>query len=255
MTLAALPTVSDVPTATAAQMAEADRIASTDLGIPLEALMENAAHQVAVATRAFAGDIAGKHVVALAGAGNNGGDALAALRHLRGWGATVEAVVAAPRERLRPLAGLQHDILTRIGVRCVDSSAIGEGAAAEGLSAADVILDGLLGYSAKGAPRGAVATLIRLANGSRRPIVSVDLPSGLDPDSGVALGVAVRANVTVTLVLPKPGLIAEVARPFVGDLLLADIGMPGAAFPHLAIETSVLFRHGDLVRVALPARG
>jgi NAD(P)H-hydrate epimerase len=140
-------------------------------------------------------------------------------------------------------------------VRCADANAIGEDAVAEALSRADVIVDGLLGYSARGAPRGAVATLIRLANGSRRPIVSVDLPSGLDPDSGVALGVAVRANVTVTLALPKPGLIAATARPFVGELLLADIGIPGAAFPHLTFETIVFFRHGDLVRVALPARG
>ncbi len=255
MSVAALSTVTDVPTATAAQMAKADRIASTDLRIPLEALMENAAHQVAVATRAFAGDMAGKSVVALAGTGNNGGDALAALRHLRGWGAMVEAIVAAPRERLRPLAGLQHDILTRIGVRCVDASATAEDMLAEALSRADVILDGLLGYSGKGPPRGMVAALIGLANGSLRPIVAVDLPSGLDPDHGVALGVAIRASVTVTLALPKPGLVAEAARPFVGELLLADIGIPAAAFAHLTDETSVVFAQSDLVRIALPARG
>jgi NAD(P)H-hydrate epimerase len=255
MTLAAVPTAGDVPTATAAQMAEADRIASTVLGIPLEALMENAAHQVAAATRAFAGQIAGKRVLALAGTGNNGGDALGALRHLRGWGAAVEALVAGPRERLRPLAGLQHDVLTRIGVRCGDASATGEEELAATLSRADVLLDGLLGYSARGAPRGTTAMLIGLANRSRKPIIAVDLPSGLDPDTGVAPGDAIRATVTVTLALPKPGLVAAAARPYVGDLLLADIGIPDRAFPQLGTTMAAPFEQGDLVRIVLPARG
>ena len=86
MTLETLPIARNVPSVTAAQMAEADRVAA-EMGIPLEALMENAAHQIAWATRAFLGDVEGKLVVALVGSGNNGGDALGALRHLAGWGA------------------------------------------------------------------------------------------------------------------------------------------------------------------------
>src|SRR5258707_8530968 len=109
MTIEALPVARGVPSVSAAQMAGADR-AAMDLGVPLAALMENASHQIAAATRAFLGDIEGKLVAALVGNGNNGGDALGALRHLAGWGAQVDAYVAAP-DRLRPLARTQRDIL------------------------------------------------------------------------------------------------------------------------------------------------
>ena len=170
-------------------MAEADRIASEELGIPLESLMENASHQIAVAARLFLGGVAGKRIVAFAGTGNNGGDALGALRHLSGWGANVAVVLSSPAERLRPLARRQHDIL------------------------------------------------------------AVDLPSGLHPDTGDPLGVTIRAALTVTLALPKRGLIATRSHALVGDLLLADIGIPPQVFDRLALETRGLFESGDLVRI------
>jgi NAD(P)H-hydrate epimerase len=233
-----LPALRDVPSATAAQMAEADRIASEELGIPLELLMENASHQIAVAARLFLGGVAGKKIVAFAGSGNNGGDALGALRHLRGWGADIGAVLSGPAERLRPLARAQHDILMKLGVRL--------DAAAEN---ADLLIDGLLGYSVAGPPRDALSEAIRAANVSRLPILAVDLPSGMHPDTGEPLGVTIRAALTVTLALPKRGLMATQSRALVGDLLLADIGIPPQAFDRLGIETGGLFESGDLVRI------
>jgi hydroxyethylthiazole kinase-like uncharacterized protein yjeF len=233
-----LPTLRGAPSATAAQMAEADRIASDELGVPLELLMENASRQIAVAARLFLGGVVGKKIVALAGSGNNGGDALGALRHLQGWGATVSAVLSGPAERLRPLARRQHDILAKLGVHL--------GAAAED---ADLLIDGLLGYSVTGPPREAVADLIRAANASRVPILAADLPSGLHPDTGEPLGVTIRAALTVTLALPKRGLVATRSRALIGELLLADIGIPPHAFDRLAIETRGLFEQGDLVRI------
>jgi len=233
-----LPAVRDVPSATAAQMAEVDQIASEELGIPLESLMENAARQIAVAARLFLGGVARKRIVAFAGSGNNGGDALGALRHLSGWGANVGVVLSGPAERLRPLARRQYDILAKSGVK--HDAAAGD---------ADLLIDGLLGYSASGPPRDAVADLIRAANASRFPILAVDLPSGLHPDTGEPLGVTIRAALTVTLALPKRGLIATRSHALVGDLLLADIGIPPQAFDRLTIETRGLFESGDLVRI------
>ena len=233
-----LPTLRDVPSATAAQMAEADRIASEELRIPVDLLMENASHQIAVAARTFLGGVANKRIVAFVGSGNNGGDALGALRHLSGWGANVGAVLSGPAERLRPLARRQHDILAKLGVP--------PDAAVED---ADLVIDGLLGYSVTGPPRDAVADLIRAANASRLPILAVDIPSGLHPDTGEPLGVTIRAALTVTLALPKRGLVATRSRALVGELLLADIGIPPQAFDHLTIETRGLFERGDLVRI------
>lgn len=238
MTVDDLPSLREVPSATAAQMAEVDRVASDDLGISLEVLMENASHRTATAARVFLGGVTGKRIVALAGSGNNGGDALGALRHLIGWGADVRAVLSGPIDRLRPLARKQHDILAALGV--VDESTIDH---------ADLLIDGLLGYSASGAPRDAVAELIRAANASRVPILAVDLPSGLHPDSGEPLGVTIRAALTVTLALPKRGLLITRSAALVGELLLADIGIPPQAFDRIGIETRGLFESGDLVRI------
>jgi hydroxyethylthiazole kinase-like uncharacterized protein yjeF len=218
-------------------MADADRIASAELGIPLELLMENASRQIAVAARVFLGGVAGKKIVALAGSGNNGGDALGALRHLSGWGATVSARLSGAAERLRPLARQQHDILAKLGVPL------------DAAMDADLVIDGLLGYSVAGPPRDAVSELIRAANGSRLPILAVDLPSGMHPDTGEPLGVTIRAALTVTLALPKRGLMTTRSRALVGELLLADIGIPPHAFDRLGIETRGLFEGGDLVRI------
>lgn len=219
-------------------MAEADRIASEELGIPLELLMENASHQIAVAARIFLGGVAGKTIIALAGSGNNGGDALGAVRHLSGWGASVGAQLSGPADGLRPLARRQHDILARCGVPF--DAVAGD---------ADLLIDGLLGYSVAGPPRAAVADLIRAANGSGVPILSIDLPSGMHPDTGEPLGITIRAALTVTLALPKRGLMTTHSRALVGELLLADIGIPPQAFDRLGIDTRGLFDGGDLVRI------
>lgn len=239
-----LPAVSDVPAVTAAQMAEVDRAAVEELGISTLMLMENAARLVALACRAVLGGLEGRRVVCLAGSGNNGGDALAAARRLHGWGADVRCVLAAGRERLHgDLVQRQHDILGRIGVPVVRAEA-------PALHGADLIVDGLLGYSVRGAPRGEVEVLIREADRSRVPIVAVDLPSGLDPDSGEPLGIAIRAAVTVTLALPKVGLLRTPARNLVGELLLADIGIPAPVYERFGIDARRCFTGGDLVRVS-----
>lgn len=245
-----------IPRATAGQMAEADRRASEDLGIPLAVLMENAAHQIATATRYFLGaQIAGMDIVAMCGSGNNGGDALGALRHLAGWGASVEAYVAAPRERLRPLAALQYDILAKLGVALHESASIDLHPLTERLRRADVVLDGLLGYSAREAPRGEIARLIQAiyTSAKREQVVAVDIPSGLHPDTGLnmsgnPLG-TVPAALTVTLALPKTGLLAESARPWVGEIVVADIGIPPSAYDGMGIAAQHLYAPSDLVRI------
>ncbi|MBI2983187.1 MAG: hypothetical protein HYY42_03240, partial [Chloroflexi bacterium] len=112
-----LPSVTGVPSVTAAQMAEVDRAAVDELGISTEMLMENAARQVALACREMLGSVEGRRIVCLAGTGNNGGDALAAARRLHVWGAEVRCVATAAREGLHgELNKRQHDILERIGI-------------------------------------------------------------------------------------------------------------------------------------------
>lgn len=249
MTFADLPAVSGVPGVTAAQMAEVDRVAIEELHIPVDALMENAGRQVATAARAFLGGrVAGKRVIGLVGSGNNGGDAVVALRHLSNWGARVCAEVAASQERLRETT--RHQI-GRLLLATTSHTAIVHDASWNGLRDldADLLIDGLLGYSAKGAPRETVAEIIEAANDSRLSILSVDLPSGIEPDSGAAPGAAIHAAGTVTLALPKTGLLGPKAHGYVGELVLADIAIPHAAFARIGVDTRGVFEHGDLVRV------
>ena len=249
MTLDDLPVVRDVPTVTAAQMAEIDRITIEELHIPVDVLMENASRQIAAAARAFlGGSVAGQRIVGLVGSGNNGGDTAGALRHLVNWGARVCAEVSAPQERQRETTRIQ---LVRLLLATTAEIAIVHDASQRGLRDldADLLIDGLLGYSARGAPREPVAGLIQAANASHLPILAVDLPSGIDPDTGASTGIAIRATATVTLALPKAGLLVMEARENVGHLALADIAIPHAAFAKLGVDTSRLFQQGDLVRI------
>ena len=249
MRLDDLPAIRSVPVVTAAQMAEADRVASEELGIALAVLMENASRQVAAAARALLGSVEEKRVIALAGSGNNGGDALGAARHLLGWGADARVALSGAPDRLRDLARAQHDILVKLGVPIASAAESGAAAIGEELADADLVLDGLLGYSVSGAPHGAVAELIAAAERSAVPVLAIDLPSGLDPDDGMPLGTAVAARVTVTLALPKLGLTLPPARRYVGELLLADIGIPAKAYARFGIDARRVFASGDLVRV------
>ena len=250
MTFDHLPTLHAVPTITAAQMAEVDRLCATEFAIGTDVLMENAARQVAAAARAFLGGrVVDKRIAALVGPGNNGGDAAGAARHLVNWGANVFVLVAAEQDRLHDATRLE---LNRLLVATTQRSALVKYAArmpAVEISNADLVLDGLLGFSAMGAPRGTVLDLIVAANRSTVPKLAVDIPSGLDADTGSAPGEIVHAAATVTLGLPKTGLLASEAKGFVGALLLADIGIPHLAFERLGVDTRGLFKDGDLVRV------
>jgi len=244
-----LPVLREVPAVTAAQMAEVDRIAIQELRLPVEVLMENASRQIAAAARLFlGGSVAGKRVIGLVGTGNNGGDAAGALRHLVNWGARVGAEVAGPQERQRETVRAQA---VRLLLATTWEVPIVHDAWQKGPRdlEADLLLDGLLGYSARGAPRDTVAKLIDAANAARVPILSVDLPSGIDPDTGRTPGMAIVAKATVTLALPKAGLLARGAGDVVGELLLADIGIPHVAFSRVGVDTRRLFVDGDLVRI------
>jgi NAD(P)H-hydrate epimerase len=235
----------DVPHVTAAQMAEVDRAMTVDLGVDLLQMMENAGRHLAhLGRRRFLNGVAaGRGVVVLAGTGGNGGGALVAARRLHAWGAAVRVVLASAPGELTPAASRQLDIARRFGVPVADA------AAAAGAPSADLILDGLIGYALAGAPRGAAADLIRWANAQGAPILSLDVPSGLEATTGVIREPAIRAGATLTLALPKTGLRAPGAARFVGELYLADIGVPPALYRAMGIDASAVFARDDVLRL------
>ena len=236
---------SELPALTAEQMLEVDKAMVEDYGIQLPQMMENAGRHLAhVVRKGFLnGSAPGRRVVVLAGKGGNGGGGLVSGRRLINWGADVTVLTSAPIEEYKGVPRAQIEILRRMNADVLYDSDL------KGLPEADVIVDALIGYSLKGPPAGATARLVRAANDHGAPIVSLDLPSGVDASTGTVYDPAVRASATVTLALPKVGLYGDAARPVVGDLYLADIGVPPQLYsaPVLALEVGPVFATGDVV--------
>ena len=234
-----------IPALTTDQMREVDRVMVTEIGISLIQMMENAGRHLAVLAREMCGGrVESKKIVVLAGRGNNGGGGLVAGRRLANWGADVTIITADPTENYTDVPQMQLNILRKMGVpisTAVDGLAL--------LSKADLILDALIGYGLRGAPKNATADLIRAANASGVKILALDAPSGLETSTGQVLNPCIRANATLTLALPKVGLMNQDARTVVGDLYVADISVPPAVYVKMGIAAPNLYAEAEIVRV------
>ncbi len=236
-----------VPWITTEQMVEVDRAMIENFHIELIQMMENAGRNLAhlARERFFDGDPQGKTVVVMAGTGGNGGGALVCARRLHTWGARVEVIVTRPDEYFTPIPAHQLDILHRMRVPVAPAEAV------DRAPAAALVVDGVIGYRLDGAPRGGAGDLIRWANAQGAPVLALDTPSGIDTTTGTMYDPAIRAAATMTLALPKEGLRADGVTQHVGELYLADIGVPpslnaGAA---LGLEVGSIFATGDIVRL------
>src|ERR1039458_2862448 len=196
-----------------------DRWAIEGQGVPGLELMERAGAGVARAVEDHAPD---GQVVIVCGKGNNGGDGLVVARLLREAGRQVRVVCVAPPEEFKGdarenLSRLPGDPPVRLDAGATDG--------------AIVIVDALLGTGFAGQPHGAVAQAIDDVNGAGAPIVSVDVPSGVEASTGVVSGRAVRAVVTVTFHAAKPGLWIRPGKAHAGEVHTIDIGIPRGAPP------------------------
>lgn len=237
-----------IPVLTTRQMAEVDRAMIEDYHIDLIQMMENAGRNLAhlARERFLGGDPRGQKVVVMAGTGGNGGGALVCARRLHNDGAGVYVFTTKLDADFTAVPAHQLDILRRMDVPV----ALAEAVAAEGDTAV-LIIDGLIGYSLQGSPRGAAAQLIRWANRQPAPILALDVPSGLDATTGTVYDPAIHAAATMTLALPKVGLLADTAVTHVGELYLADISVPPALYASPALQFTVgpIFAASDIVRV------
>jgi len=215
------------------QMRELDRITIEEHGTPGAVLMERAGYGVARRVHDLAGlrMPGARFVRCVAGRGNNGGDAFVAARHLADWGRDVEVWLAAAREDVR---GDAKTMLERLDEVAVPVHEMPDAAAWAGTLDAlppreTVFVDGLLGTGTRGIPREPAASAIGCLNAwaeAGAAVVSIDVPSGLDTDTGEAPGAAVRADLTVTMAFPKAGLLQGAALSCVGAVEVVDIGIP-----------------------------
>ncbi|MFF3616178.1 NAD(P)H-hydrate dehydratase [Streptomyces sp. NPDC002580] len=184
--------------------------------LPEGALMQRAAAGLAAACADLLGRVYGRRVVLLVGSGDNGGDALYAGARLARRGAGVTAVLLAP-ERTHP-GGLAA-LLRAGGARVAPADA------GPLVRRADLVVDGIVGIGGRGGLRPDAARLAELTHASGAAVVAVDLPSGVEVDTGEVLGAAVRADLTVTFGTHKPGLLIDPARGYAGSVRLVDIGL------------------------------
>ena len=232
-----------LPTLTTAQMIEVDRAMIEDYHIELIQMMENAGRNFAeLARRQMGGAVKGHSVAVLCGGGGNGGGGLVAARRLHNWGANVIVALTKPADEVRGVPAHQLDILQRMGIPRVESAAL--------LPPPSLILDAIIGYSLSGFPRGAAADLINWANMQTAPILSLDTPSGLDTTTGTPYEPSIRATATMTLALPKQGLLNPKSASYVGELYLADISVPPELYARMGISVPPLFAASDIVQVA-----
>jgi len=227
-----------VPTITAAQMREVDRLAVEEFGLSLLQMMENAGRDLAGNVMELLSAVEGR-VVVLAGAGGNGGGGIACARHLHNHGFDVAIVLDRVAAALTGAPAAQLAILAAAGLAPADP-----GAAERLVADADLVIDALIGYSLTGAPRGRTAELIALCNASARRVLALDVPSGLDATTGETSGIVVRPDRTLTLALPKTGL-----TRVPGELYLADIGIPPEVYLKLGIALAPLFDAAYWVRL------
>jgi len=203
----------------------ADRCVIERLGVPGVVLMENAGRNAAAAIAEFLGGAGDKSVAVVAGAGNNGGDGFVIARHLSMRGARVTTFLVAPADKVAGDALVNLEILRKAGCdvqEVAGGALVGLG---EMLAPFDVVVDAIGGTGISGELRGDAAVAVGQVNAAGRCVVAVDIPTGLDCDTGEAAEPTVRADLTVTFVARKKGFDAKSASKYTGRVVLADIGL------------------------------
>ncbi len=233
----------NLPALTTEQMIEVDRLMVDIWNISLIQMMENAGRNLAELTRRFLdGTVKGKHVTVFCGIGNNGGGGMVAARHLHNWGAEVEIILAGSEDRFKNIPAHQWQITQKMGLPAKESK----------LNTTDIIVDALIGYGLKGNPRPLIKEYISKINASKKPVLSLDAPSGIDATTGSPSSACIYATATLTLALPKIGLLTPSAKPFVGELYLADISVPVELYaaPSLGLKVQSPFDNDPIVKIS-----
>ncbi|MDW8107831.1 MAG: NAD(P)H-hydrate dehydratase [Armatimonadota bacterium] len=224
-----------VPVVSAAQMRALDRAAMEADGVPSVVLMERAGYGVFQRIAEWFAPIAGRHVAVLVGKGNNGGDGMVVARYLHEVGAQVHLWLACRPDAFQGDAAVQWRLLQAYGVPALP---IPEPPDPALFRDEDLLVDALLGIGVRGAVEEPLRSLIDAVNRSGRPVVAVDIPSGLDADTGCAHGAAIRAHYTVTMALPKAGFFQNDGVRCVGRWVAVPIGIP----PRRLAETECVAR-------------
>ena len=236
-----------LPFLTSKQMIEVDRAMIEDYGILLIQMMENAGRNLAnLAIKRFLKQLpSGKNIIILAGPGGNGGGALVCARMLHNYGSDVHILTSREKSYFKEIPAHQLEIISKMGISITNYSSI------TSPPKIDLIIDGLIGYSLRGAPRDGAANLINWANLQAAPILSLDTPSGMDSTNGTVHSPTIKASATMSLALPKIGQNLPEFSMCIGELYLADISVPPGLFNNSPLNLDIpnLFAQADVIRL------
>lgn len=228
-------------------MIEVDRLMIEKYKISLIQMMENAAHNLAWLSKTLYPKV--KNFIILAGKGSNGGGGLGAARRLHNWGYSVTVLLASEEGSFKAVPAKQLEILRKLDTRILHEIKDFDKLISKKLEKT-LIIDALLGYSLKGNPRGKYEYLIGKANESDLSIISLDIPSGIEGTEGLVLKPAIKADITMTLALPKSAFLNSKAKQHLGRLFLADISVPNELYEEMGIKVEkTLFHESSIVEI------
>lgn len=236
------------------EMQKMDKKAITSVGLPEMVLMENAGRAVADAAEVVLGGAARKHIVIFVGKGNNGGDGLVAARLLENQGAFVSVVTLTSAKEINGSAGQELKILRNCSAKIFawNQSKANQSKIFSLCENADIFIDAMLGTGFKGELRGNYLKVVELIEKLPVPVLAVDIPSGVEANTGKVISMAVHAQITVTMVAPKLGLYLYPGASYSGKILVANIGLPKKILAETVSKYCLLDK--EMVANLLPLR-
>jgi NAD(P)H-hydrate epimerase len=233
----------DLPALTVAQMRDVNHWLVEEMGIAVLQLHENTGANFA---RLLIERFGRVPVVVLAGRGSNGAGGLATARHLVNRGVSTRIILAQPLAGMSPGGAHQLETDRAMGIKIYVAP---EPNTAQILGECGVVVDALTGYSLSGQPMGETARLVSLAMASGKPIASLDVPSGTNPDTGDGYDPHIRATLTMAIAVPKLQSRTDAGREVVGELYVSDVSMPEGLYRRLGYEGPLLFADQPVIRL------
>lgn len=238
---------------TAKEMQELDRRAEAEYGVSSLILMENAGAGAVREMERYFPALYRSRIAVVCGKGNNGGDGFVVARHLANRGASVQVLLLGKKDELKGDAAVNLGIAQKAGIPLAEVVTVRDlQGRRESLVTSDLIVDAILGTGLTGPARGIAAEAIQLVNKLGRPVIALDLPSGLGSDDGRITEPCIRAELTLTFALPKRSLLLYPAARCAGEVRVVDIGIPHVLLTDPKLPVNVIEAEG--VRAALPPR-
>lgn len=237
-----------LPVLNLAQVREINRLMVEEYGLGYLQMMEQSGRLlVNLIRRLVGGDLRNKPIVVLAGPGDKGGTGMVTARYLHNAGARVICVASRTIQEVSQPSVHQYRLLNKLAVPVVTQASVPPLRLLSLLRESVLTIDAILGSGLVGYPRGSEAFLLHALKQVQPSVVSLDLPSGLMADTGSTYENTVKAKATLALGLPKTGLMVPNALPYIGQLYLADIGVPSIIYKQVGLNIGPLFSAGEIV--------